>query len=217
MALTGQLPDHGHDRAGEQGSLLPVVEIFPTIQGEGFHTGKGAAFIRLAGCDICCNWCDSKESWDAGLWPGMEPEEILLQTERFEIRDVIVSGGEPLQHDLTQLTRLLKGRGFRTFLETSGAFPLTGEWDWICLSPKKSAPPLPTIYKLASELKVVIENSTDFSRAESYRSSVSDSCLLYLQPEWSVREKIIPEITSYILKNRDWMLSLQSHKYIGIP
>jgi 7-carboxy-7-deazaguanine synthase len=217
MDPTGQFPEKVHSCSGENHSLLPVVEIFPTIQGEGFHTGKGAVFIRLAGCDICCNWCDSKESWDAGQWPGMDPEEIMLQTDRFAIRDVIVSGGEPLQHDLTHLTSLLKEKGFRTFLETSGAYPLTGEWYWICLSPKKNALPLPSIYELASELKMVIVTETDFARAEQCRSLVSGSCLLYLQPEWSVREKIIPEITAYILKNPDWMLSLQSHKYIGIP
>ncbi len=196
---------------------LPVVEVFATIQGEGYHTGKSAVFIRLAGCDICCNWCDSKESWDASDWPGMKTEQILEQVIPFGLADVIISGGEPLRYDLSVLTYALKTAGCRTFLETSGAYPITGEWDWICLSPKASHPPLPDVFLKAGELKVVIATSDDLQWAEQQRLQARPDTLFYLQPEWSVRETILPIITRYILKNPVWMLSLQSHKYIGIP
>jgi 7-carboxy-7-deazaguanine synthase len=196
---------------------LPVMEIFQTLQGEGYHTGKAAVFIRLAGCDIGCNWCDIKESWNARNWPRKSLSEMISEVETFGINSVIISGGEPLVNNLDALCSELKAKGMTTFLETAGSYPLSGQWDWICLSPKKQTPPLPENLKLADELKVIVENPEDLAWAEQNASSVSDKCLLYLQPEWSRRKEIIPEITAFILKNPNWMLSLQSHKYIGIP
>lgn len=196
---------------------LPVVEIFSTIQGEGYHTGKAASFIRLAGCDLACNWCDSKSSWNAQNWPMLSVEAIVQRVDELGISDVIISGGEPLSNDLTGLCNDLKNKGFRTYLETSGAYPLTGTWDWICLSPKQQSPPLPEIFLQANELKVVIGEASDLIRAEEESRKVPPNCLRYLQPEWSVRKTIIPVIVDHILKNPSWMLSLQSHKFIGIP
>jgi len=205
--LTGNVSDHG----------LPVVEIFSTIQGEGYHTGKAVSFVRLAGCDLGCHWCDSKDSWNSLHWPRMAMDEIVVQLMAWPVRDVIISGGEPLYNDLTALSNSLKLKGFKIYLETSGAYPLTGAWDWICLSPKPHHPPIPAIYQHANELKVVIENQDDLKWAEDQAAKVSSQCLRYLQPEWSVRNNIVPIIVEYILNNPQWMLSLQSHKYIGIP
>jgi 7-carboxy-7-deazaguanine synthase len=196
---------------------LPVVEVFRTIQGEGYHTGKAAVFIRLAGCDICCNWCDSRNSWNADDWPKLPVTVIAERVLDFQIRDVIISGGEPLQHDLSLLTNFLHRNNRKVFLETSGASPITGNWDWICLSPKRNAPPLNTIYPLANEMKVVVSSEADFDWADDQSKHLNSNCLLYLQPEWSAQKQIIPLITDYILENPVWMLSLQSHKYIGIP
>jgi len=196
---------------------LPVVEVFRTIQGEGYHTGKAAVFIRLAGCDICCNWCDSRNSWNADYWPKLPVTVIAERVLDFQIRDVIISGGEPLQHDLSLLTNFLHRNNRKVFLETSGASPITGNWDWICLSPKRNAPPLNTIYPLANEMKVVVSSEADFDWADDQSKHLNSNCLLYLQPEWSAQKQIIPLITDYILENPVWMLSLQSHKYIGIP
>jgi 7-carboxy-7-deazaguanine synthase len=198
-------------------SSLPVMEIFQTLQGEGYHTGKAAVFIRLAGCDIGCNWCDIKESWNAHNWPRKSLDEIMAEVESFGISSVIISGGEPLVNNLDSLCAELKVKGMATFLETAGCYPLTGQWDWICLSPKKQTPPLKANLLLADELKVIVETPEDLAWAERNAKSVSEKCLLYLQPEWSNRKRIIPEITAYILRNPNWMLSLQSHKYIGIP
>lgn len=193
------------------------MEIFATLQGEGCHTGRPAAFIRLAGCDIGCNWCDSKASWDARNWPLKYIGEIIDEIWSANQRSVIVSGGEPLANNLGPLSSALKKAGMVLFLETAGCYPLTGEWDWICISPKKQTPPLPEILSIANELKVIIENEDDFQWALQNAELVAEDCLLYVQPEWSVRKSIIPAIVRFILQNPSWTLSLQSHKYIGIP
>lgn len=205
---------------------LPVMESFYTLQGEGFHQGKAAYFIRLAGCDVGCVWCDVKESWNASLHPLFGIKEIVQKaitetkaghrpSNNHQL--VVITGGEPLMHDLTQLTNSLHAAGFLTNIETSGSSPLTGEWDWICLSPKKFKAPLEEIIPLAHELKIVVFNQSDFDWAEKYAALVSHSCKLYLQPEWDKASEITPSIINYIKANPKWELSLQIHKYIHVP
>lgn len=196
---------------------LPVMEIFATLQGEGYHTGKPAVFVRLAGCDLACHWCDVKESWNAGCWPNKPLCEIIADVDAFQIPAVVVTGGEPLMNNLNDLTIALKSAGYETFLETSGSYTMSGIWDWICLSPKEQQPPIPENLLKADELKVVVQSRADLLWAELHASQVSPGCKCYLQPEWSVWKEVTPFITDYILKNPRWMLSLQSHKYIGIP
>lgn len=200
---------------------LPVMESFYTIQGEGAHQGKAAWFIRLGGCDVGCVWCDVKESWDKNAHPQMTVDEILSEaienTPPSRPSIVVVTGGEPLLHELGGLTTALKQAGFSTHLETSGSSRLTGSWDWICLSPKKFKAPLPEILPLADELKVVIYHRSDFTWGEQYAARVKKSCRLYLQPEWSKSETVTPLIVDYIKKHPQWQLSLQIHKYINVP
>ena len=198
-------------------ALLPVMESFYTIQGEGFHQGKAAYFIRLGGCDVGCVWCDVKESWDETKHPQVSIDKIVADATLHPGRLAVVTGGEPLLHDCTRLTEALHIAGFSTNLETSGSAPLSGKWDWICLSPKKFKAPLPDILPLANELKVVIYNKSDFQWAEKYANAVSGSCKLYLQPEWSKTDSVTPLIIDYILKNPRWEFSLQIHKYIHVP
>ena len=201
----------------DQQTMLSVMEAFYTLQGEGFHQGKAAYFIRLGGCDVGCFWCDVKESWDAEKHPLKTVEEIISEAKKFPARLAVITGGEPLMHDLTELTATLKSEGFQTNIETSGSSPLTGRWDWICLSPKKFKAPLPEILPLANELKVVVCNKTDLKWAEQHASKVSSDCKLYLQPEWSKSNEVTPLIVDYIKKNPQWELSLQIHKYINVP
>jgi 7-carboxy-7-deazaguanine synthase len=196
---------------------LPVMEHFYTIQGEGYHQGKAAYFIRLGGCDVGCVWCDVKDSWDESKHPQLTIDDLLLTIAKTPAKLVVITGGEPLMHDLTYLTKALKAKGFHTNIETSGSHPLTGEWDWICLSPKKFKAPLPEILPFANELKVVIFNKSDFDWAEEYAVKVSPSCKLYLQPEWDKAAVITPLIIEYIKANPKWELSLQIHKYINVP
>jgi 7-carboxy-7-deazaguanine synthase len=196
---------------------LPLMEAFYTIQGEGFHQGKAAYFIRLGGCDVGCVWCDVKASWDASAHPVQSISQITGNAKKFPGRISVVTGGEPLMHDCYPLTRELHNAGFQTHIETSGAYPLSGDWDWICLSPKKFKQPLPGPIEKADELKVVIYHPSDFRWAESFADQVKASCKLYLQPEWSKRETIVPLITEYILENPKWEFSLQLHKYIQVP
>ncbi|MEI9935255.1 MAG: 7-carboxy-7-deazaguanine synthase QueE [Ferruginibacter sp.] len=196
---------------------LPVMEHFYTIQGEGFHQGKAAYFIRLGGCDVGCIWCDVKDSWDASKHPQLTIDNLLLTIAKTPAKLIVITGGEPLMHDLTNLTKALQAKGFQTNIETSGAHPLSGNWDWICLSPKKFKAPLPEILPLANELKVVIFNKTDFAWAEQYASKVSSDCKLYLQPEWDKASAITPLIIDFIKANPKWELSLQIHKYINVP
>jgi len=196
---------------------LPVMEAFYTLQGEGFYQGKAAYFIRLGGCDVGCVWCDVKESWDANAHPLQAINEIVGEAKKFPGKLAVVTGGEPLMHDLTELTNALHEAGFQTNIETSGSSQLTGEWDWICLSPKKFKAPLPQILPKAHELKVVVFNRSDFDWAEKYAALVSENCKLYLQPEWDKASIITPMIIDYIKSNPQWELSLQIHKYINVP
>jgi 7-carboxy-7-deazaguanine synthase len=196
---------------------LPVMEAFYTIQGEGFHQGKAAYFIRLGGCNVGCVWCDVKESWDASRHPELSVDEIVNEAVKHPARIAVITGGEPLLHDCTELTRRLKKNGFHTHIETSGTSPITGEWDWICLSPKKFMSPQPEVVPFANELKVIIYNRSDFAWAENYASQASQECKLYLQPEWSKAATVTPLIIDYIKANPKWELSLQIHKYINVP
>jgi 7-carboxy-7-deazaguanine synthase len=201
----------------KEGRSLPLVEEFYTIQGEGFNTGKAAYFIRLGGCDVGCSWCDSRYSWNQDLHPMVDVEQIVGNVIDSGTDSVVVTGGEPLMWNLEILCNSLKKHNINTFIETSGAYPLSGKWDWICLSPKKNQPPLQEICNQANELKVIIEDKSDFEWAEKYKLLVSPSCKLYLQPEWSRYEKIIPEIVEYVKRNFKWNISLQVHKYMHIP
>ena len=201
----------------ENGTLLPLMEEFYTIQGEGFHSGKAAYFIRLGGCDVGCHWCDVKESWDAEVHPLTHADMIIENATKYPGKAVVVTGGEPLIYNLDYLTTGLKKQGIQTFIETSGAYPLSGNWDWICLSPKKFKAPRPDIAPLAGELKVIVFNKSDFDFAEQYAEQVSVNCKLYLQPEWSKNQQVIPLIIDYVKANPKWEISLQTHKYLNIP
>ena len=225
------------------------MESFYTLQGEGFHQGKAAYFIRLGGCDVGCVWCDVKESWNADAHEKFTVDEIVKKAEEsfklevindklnkkhnpkntklttngsqfttYNLKPIIViTGGEPLLHNLNELTKALQDAGFETNLETSGSSPLSGKWNWICVSPKKFKAPLPQILLLANELKVIIFNESDFAWAEKYAAQVSTNCKLYLQPEWSKKETVTPLIINYIKANSKWQLGLQIHKYINVP
>lgn len=193
------------------------MEAFYTLQGEGFHQGKAAYFIRLAGCNVGCHWCDVKESWDEKEHPVVEVEKIIEWAEKFPSRLAVVTGGEPLMYNLDFLTSSLNEKNFRTHLETSGAHPLSGKWDWICLSPKKFKSPLPDVLPLADELKTVIYNKSDFAWAESFVDRVKPECMLYLQPEWSKSGEMLPLIIDYVKENPRWRVSLQVHKFMNIP
>lgn len=196
---------------------LPVMEAFYTIQGEGYHRGKAAYFIRLGGCDVGCHWCDVKESWEAEKHPQISVAEITAEAKRYPARLSVITGGEPLMHNLDSLTRELHEAGFKTNIETSGAHPITGEWDWICFSPKKFKKPLPVFYTKADELKVVIYNKSDFKWAESFANNMRPGCKLYLQPEWSRSDQMLPLIVEYVKAHPHWEISLQIHKYMNIP
>lgn len=197
--------------------MLPLVEEFFSVQGEGFHTGEAAYFIRLGGCDVGCNWCDSRFSWNPDVHPLVDTETIIEHAVQSGTKSVVVTGGEPLMWNLDFLCSGLKKKNMSTFIETSGSCALSGEWDWICLSPKRNSPPQTLICKNADELKVIIEEIKDFEWAEKYRKQVGDKCRLFLQPEWSRFNIIIPEIVRYVKKNPDWRISLQVHKYMHIP
>ena len=196
---------------------LPVMEHFYTLQGEGFHQGKAAYFIRLGGCDVGCVWCDVKDSWDAEKHPKLKIESLISKVKKTPAEIVVITGGEPLMHDLTELSKELQAAGLKTHIETSGAHPLSGSWDWICLSPKKFKAPLPQIIPLANELKIVVFNKSDFEWAEKYAALVSPTCKLFLQPEWDKSAEITPLIIEYIKAHPQWELSLQIHKYINVP
>ena len=216
----GQLPDLCRSMlvlAKNMVQTLPVVEAFYTIQGEGFHQGKAAYFIRLGGCDVGCVWCDVKESWNAAAHPQFDIETIVKTATQYPGKLAVITGGEPLMHDCSNLTEALRAAGFHTNIETSGAYPLTGDWDWICLSPKKFKPPVPGILTKANELKIIIYNKSDFEWAEKYGAQVSPDCKLYLQPEWSKSSQVTPLIVEYIKNNPRWEFSLQLHKYIHVP
>jgi 7-carboxy-7-deazaguanine synthase len=196
---------------------LPVMESFYTIQGEGFHQGRAAYFIRLGGCDVGCVWCDVKDSWDASKHPLIYIDALVQEIKKTPAKLIVITGGEPLMHDLTDLTKTLQELGYETNIETSGSHPLTGSWDWICLSPKKFKAPLPEVVPFANELKVVVFNKSDFDWAEKYAALVSPNCKLYLQPEWDKAATVTPLLIDYIKSHPQWELSLQIHKYINVP
>ena len=198
-------------------TALPVMEHFYTLQGEGMHQGRAAYFIRLGGCDVGCVWCDVKDSWDASKHPLFNIEDLILTIKESPVEIVVITGGEPSIHNLTEWTKQLKAAGLRTHIETSGSSPLSGSWDWITLSPKKFKSPLPSILPHADELKIVVFNKSDFDWAEKWAEQVSPKCKLYLQPEWDKAPTITPLIIDYIKANPKWQLSLQIHKYINVP
>lgn len=199
-----------------KGEMLPLMEEFYTIQGEGFHTGKAAYFIRIGGCDVGCHWCDVKESWNAKLHPPTSANSIVANVIKYA-NTVVITGGEPLMWELDYITNALQANNIKTHIETSGAYKLSGTWDWICLSPKKTKLPLTEIYSKCHELKVIVFNKNDFKFAEEQAAKVGESCELFLQPEWSNREKMMPLIVDYVMKNPKWKVSLQTHKYLNIP
>ena len=195
---------------------LPLMEAFRTVQGEGAHTGRSSFFMRIGGCDVGCHWCDVKESWDASVHPLTELED-LIQMPGPNDTTVVITGGEPLMWDMGPLTEGLKARGLKVHLETSGAYPLTGNWDWVCLSPKKNKSPKPEWYGLANELKVIVFNDDDFKWAEMHSEQCGAQVERFLQPEWARREQNLPKIIAYLESNPQWRLGLQAHKYIGMP
>lgn len=200
-----------------KGEKLPVMEEFYTIQGEGFNTGKAAYFIRIGGCDIGCHWCDVKESWNANLHPLMQTDAVIKNVISYQADSVVITGGEPLIYNLEYLTQQLKKQNIKTFIETSAAYEFTGVWDWICLSPKKNMLPLEHNYKIANELKVIVFNKHDLVWAEEQAAKVSKNCYLFLQPEWSKSDELIPMIIDYVKTHTKWRISLQTHKYMNIP
>jgi organic radical activating enzyme len=201
----------------DDGLLLPVMETFYSLQGEGFHTGKAAYFVRIGGCDVGCNFCDVKESWDKNRHPLTKVDEIIGSVLATNADTVVVTGGEPCLYNLNYLCRCLKRHNIQLHIETSGSEPLTGTWDWICFSPKNGTSICPTFYVVANELKIIVATTDDFIWAEQNAVKVNGACLCYLQPEWSKVETITPHIVEYILKKPKWKISLQSHKYIKIP
>ena len=200
----------------EKGEMLPLMEEFYTIQGEGYHTGTAAYFIRVGGCDVGCHWCDVKESWNADLHPPTATGLIAENAAKYA-STIVVTGGEPLSWNMEPLTRKLKEKGMRVHIETSGAYPLSGTWDWICLSPKKTKLPVEEVYNHAHELKMIIHNKHDFIFAEEQAQKVNSNAILFLQPEWSKKEEMTPLIVDYVMQNPKWRVSLQTHKYLNIP
>ena len=200
----------------KNGLNLPLMEEFYTIQGEGYHTGTAAYFVRIGGCDVGCHWCDVKESWNANLHP-LTPVNQIVDNANKHAKTIVVTGGEPLTWDMHILTKSLKEKGLQTHIETSGAYPVTGIWDWFCLSPKKNMLPTTEAYTIAHELKVIIHNNHDFIFAEQQAAQVNPNAILFLQPEWSKREEVTPLIVDYVMSNPKWRISLQTHKYLNIP
>ncbi len=199
-----------------QGTMLPLMEAFYTIQGEGYHKGSAAYFIRVGGCDVGCHWCDVKESWNPKSHPPTVVDEIINTAYKYS-DTIVVTGGEPLMWNMNPLTQGLKLLDMKTHIETSGAYALSGQWDWFCLSPKKNKLPTAEAFDRADELKMIIHNRDDFSFAEKQAEKVTPNCKLYLQPEWSKRDKMMPLIVDYVMKNTHWKVSLQTHKYLNIP
>lgn len=198
-------------------TALPLMEHFYTIQGEGFFQGHAAYFLRLGGCDVGCVWCDVKESWDASIHPVVSVADMVSFVRSANAPIVVITGGEPVMYNLEILTRSLHEAGVRTHIETSGVYPLTGEWDWVCFSPKKFKKPDPSVFPKANELKVVLYNKSDFAWAEEFARQVSPSCELFLQPEWSKEKEMLPLIVEYVKQHPQWKISLQVHKYMNIP
>ena len=200
----------------DKGIMLPLMEEFYTIQGEGSHTGTAAYFIRVGGCDVGCHWCDVKESWNAELHPPTLADTIVNNVKKYA-ETVVITGGEPLMWSMDYITELLQKNNIKTHIETSGAYSFSGKWDWFCLSPKKTKLPLKENYREADELKMIIHNQSDFIFAEEEAAKVGKKCQLFLQPEWSKKEKMTEQIVDYVMKNPKWKISLQTHKYLNIP
>ncbi|MBQ6691485.1 MAG: 7-carboxy-7-deazaguanine synthase QueE [Rikenellaceae bacterium] len=200
-----------------EGRRLPLVEDFYTIQGEGFHSGKPAYFIRLGGCDVGCSWCDAKYTWNPLSHPLVATDEIVERAASFEAQAIVITGGEPLLYPLDYLTQRLHAHGLEIFLETSGSHPLSGEFDWICLSPKRKQPPLAEAFAAASELKVIVETEEDLRWAEECAAKVGERCMLFMQPEWSRSEQMTPTIVEYVKAHPQWNISIQIHKFMHIP
>ena len=201
----------------DSGRFLPIMEEFYTIQGEGAKSGKPAYFIRIGGCDVGCHWCDVKESWDASLHPLVEVDGIIDKLKMIPAKDIVITGGEPTLYNLDYLCQVLHTHGYQTFLETRGSHSFSGRWNWICLSPKKTLPPRPEVYAFANELKIIVHVKNDFKWAEKHAEKVSSNCKLYLQPEWSNRDEMMPLIVDYVMKNPKWNISIQTHKFMNIP
>ncbi len=201
----------------ENGQKLPLIDEFYTVQGEAFHTGRAAYFIRIGGCDIGCRWCDTKISWSFDVHRLASVDEIVSNVLKCNADTIVVTGGEPTLYELAPLCEAMQKNQIQTHIETSGAYKLTGKWDWICLSPKKQTPPLNEIYKQANELKVIIYEDDDYLWAEEVAEKVNKDCKLFLQPEWSRHKKLIPDIVEYVKKNKKWRISLQAHKFMRIP
>jgi organic radical activating enzyme len=199
-----------------EGTALPLMEAFYTLQGEGYYKGSAAYFIRSGGCDVGCQWCDVKESWDAAKHPPTQIQEIVEEAYQYS-KTIVITGGEPLMWNMEPLTQALNLKNMQIHIETSGAYPITGNWDWFCLSPKKNMLPTAEAYHIANELKVIVYNKNDLLFAEEQAQYVNDHCILYLQPEWSKREKVMPILVDYVLQNPKWKVSLQTHKYLNIP
>ncbi|MBO5688138.1 MAG: 7-carboxy-7-deazaguanine synthase QueE [Alistipes sp.] len=199
------------------GNRLPLVEDFYTIQGEGFHAGKPAYFIRLGGCDVGCRWCDAKYTWNPKVFPPVDVDEVVKRAKACAAQAIVITGGEPLLYPLEILTSRLRDMGLEIFLETSGTHPFSGEFDWVCLSPKRQQPPLAEAFGRAHELKVIIQTEDDFLWAEENARRVGRYCRLYLQPEWSVFDEIMPKIVEYAKANPRWSISIQTHKFMRIP
>lgn len=197
--------------------LLPVMEHFYTIQGEGYYQGRAAYFVRLGGCDVGCPWCDVKESWDASAHPQMSVGEIVSIVVDSGAKICVITGGEPLMYDLNELTAALRNKNIRSHIETSGAYPVRGVFDWLTVSPKRYKPPVESILPLANELKVVINHRNDFRWAEQFAAKVNTACKLYLSPEWEQQEEMAPEMIEYVKENQQWEISLQIHKYLNVP
>lgn len=201
----------------EGGRKLPLVEDFYTIQGEGYHSGKPAYFIRLGGCDVGCRWCDAKYTWNPKVFPPTEVDVIVERAASCSAQAIVITGGEPLLYPLGTLTRELHARGLEIFLETSGTQPLSGEFDWVCLSPKRQLPPLDEAFRRADELKVIVQTEEDIAWAQECQTKVGRKCRLYLQPEWSVYESIIPTLVEWVKGHPEWNISIQTHKFMHIP
>jgi organic radical activating enzyme len=205
------------DKIFEGGRKLPIMEDFYTLQGEGYNMGKAAYFVRIGGCDVGCAWCDTKQSWNAKLFPPIAIDDIIAKAAGTPAKTIVVTGGEPSLYPLDYLTERLREACVKTMVETSGAYDLTGKWDWVCLSPKKQSPPLQQNLNRADELKVIIQKEEDLKWAEENASKVNPECLLFLQPEWSKRDEIMDTLTNYVMTNNQWSISLQAHKYMKIP
>ena len=197
--------------------MIPLMEDFYSLQGEGFYSGRAAYFIRYAGCDVGCVWCDVKESWDKEAHPEVKLSTLIQRVKDSGTDFVVITGGEPAMYDLTAITDALHAENIEIAIETSGAYKIVGDFDWICLSPKKFKMPIEENYAIATELKMIIFNKSDFKWGEELQAKVSDKCILYMQPEWDKSEEMLPLMVDYVKEHVEWNVSLQTHKFLNIP